>query len=480
MDYILKSSKLPAIRPLLLHISVLPPSHTVNSLENTDILFSSSETDIFDKILLFALPLAISSILQQLFNSVDVAVVGRFASSEALAAVGSNSSVISLLINLFVGISVGANVVIANYIGQGKTEKIQDAVHTVMIISLISGVFLLVLGLMIARPILEIMGTPENVIDLAVLYLHIYFLGMPFLMIYNFGAAVLRSKGDTKRPLYCLIISGVINACLNLLFVIVFKLSVAGVAIATVIADGVSAVLIIYFLMNEEETIRLRLNKLKIKKSELIKVIKIGVPAGLQGVVFSVSNVCIQTAINSFGSDAVAGSATGLNFEYFTYFTISAFVQAAVTFTSQNYGARNFKRCKKIFVYSMISSVVICGLMSAIFVVGRDFFAEIYTTDKAVLEYASIRMVHVLLFECLASSYEIGGAALRGLGYSMTPAVLTVLGSCVFRLIWIYTVFNKFRSFEMLMNVYPVSWIITGIAVLIAYAIVRKKLFKET
>ena len=435
---------------------------------------------IFDKILLFALPLAISSILQQLFNSVDVAVVGRFASSEALAAVGSNSSVISLLINLFVGISVGANVVIANYIGQGKTEKIQDAVHTVMIISLISGVFLLVLGLMIARPILEIMGTPENVIDLAVLYLHIYFLGMPFLMIYNFGAAVLRSKGDTKRPLYCLIISGVINACLNLLFVIVFKLSVAGVAIATVIADGVSAVLIIYFLMNEEETIRLRLNKLKIKKSELIKVIKIGVPAGLQGVVFSVSNVCIQTAINSFGSDAVAGSATALNFEYFTYFTISAFVQAAVTFTSQNYGARNFKRCKKIFVYSMISSVVICGLMSAIFVVGRDFFAEIYTTDKAVLEYASIRMVHVLLFECLASSYEIGGAALRGLGYSMTPAVLTVLGSCVFRLIWIYTVFNKFRSFEMLMNVYPVSWIITGIAVLIAYAIVRKKLFKET
>ena len=299
-------------------------------------------------------------------------------------------------------------------------------------------------------------------------------------MIYNFGAAVLRSKGDTKRPLYCLIISGVINACLNLLFVIVFKLSVAGVAIATVIADGVSAVLIIYFLMNEEETIRLRLNKLKIKKSELIKVIKIGVPAGLQGVVFSVSNVCIQTAINSFGSDAVAGSATGLNFEYFTYFTISAFVQAAVTFTSQNYGARNFKRCKKIFVYSMISSVVICGLMSTIFVVWRDFFAGIYTTDKAVLEYASIRMVHVLLFECLASSYEIGGAALRGLGYSMTPAVLTVLGSCVFRLIWIYTVFNKFRSFEMLMNVYPVSWVITGIAVLIAYAMVRKKLFKET
>ena len=442
--------------------------------------FDMLNGSIWNKLILFALPLAASSILQQLFNAADVAVVGSFAGSGALAAVGANGPIINLLVNSFVGLSVGANVVIASFIGQNDEKRTSLAAHTSVTMSVIIGIVLLFVGFFFARPILELMSTPEDIINLAEIYLKIYFLGVPFVMLYNFAAAILRSKGDTKRPLYCLIISGVINACLNLLFVIVFKLSVAGVAIATVIADGVSAVLIIYFLMNEEETIRLRLNKLKIKKSELIKVIKIGVPAGLQGVVFSVSNVCIQTAINSFGSDAVAGSATGLNFEYFTYFTISAFVQAAVTFTSQNYGARNFKRCKKIFVYSMISSVVICGLMSAIFVVWRDFFAEIYTTDKAVLEYASIRMVHVLLFECLASSYEIGGAALRGLGYSMTPAVLTVLGSCVFRLIWIYTVFNKFRSFEMLMNVYPVSWIITGIAVLIAYAIVRKKLFKET
>ena len=442
--------------------------------------FDMLNGSIWNKLILFALPLAASSILQQLFNAADVAVVGSFAGSGALAAVGANGPIINLLVNSFVGLSIGANVVIASFIGQNDEKRTSLAAHTSILMSVIIGIVLLFVGFFFARPILELMSTPDDIINLAEIYLKIYFLGVPFVMLYNFAAAILRSKGDTKRPLYCLIISGVINACLNLLFVIVFKLSVAGVAIATVIADGVSAVLIIYFLMNEEETIRLRLNKLKIKKSELIKVIKIGVPAGLQGVVFSVSNVCIQTAINSFGSDAVAGSATGLNFEYFTYFTISAFVQAAVTFTSQNYGARNFKRCKKIFVYSMISSVVICGLMSAIFVVWRDFFAEIYTTDKAVLEYASIRMVHVLLFECLASSYEIGGAALRGLGYSMTPAVLTVLGSCVFRLIWIYTVFNKFRSFEMLMNVYPVSWVITGIAVLIAYAIVRKKLFKET
>ena len=430
---------------------------------------------IFDKILLFALPLAISSILQQLFNSVDVAVVGRFASSEALAAVGSNSSVISLLINLFVGISVGANVVIANYIGQGKTEKIQDAVHTVMIVSLISGVFLLVLGLMIARPILEIMGTPENVIDLAVLYLHIYFLGMPFLMIYNFGAAVLRSKGDTKRPLYCLIISGVINACLNLLFVIVFKLSVAGVAIATVIADGVSAVLIICFLMNEEETIRLRLNKLKIKKSELIKVIKIGVPAGLQGVVFSVSNVCIQTAINSFGSDAVAGSATGLNFEYFTYDIAAAFAQAAVTFTSQNYGAGNLKRCKKIFGLCMLFGIGFTEILSIIFIIWDDFFVSIYTTSAAVAVYGIIRMHHVCLLEGVTATYEVGSASLRGMGKSIEPSIITILGTVVFRMIWMVTVFKMVPTYDMLMNVYIASWIFTGGAIFVVYFLHMKK-----
>ena len=433
---------------------------------------------IFDKILLFALPLAISSILQQLFNSVDVAVVGRFASSEALAAVGSNSSVISLLINLFVGISVGANVVIANYIGQGKTEKIQDAVHTVMIISLISGVFLLVLGLMIARPILEIMGTPENVIDLAVLYLHIYFLGMPFLMIYNFGAAVLRSKGDTKRPLYCLIISGVINACLNLLFVIVFKLSVAGVAIATVIADGVSAVLIIYFLMNEEETIRLRLNKLKIKKSELIKVIKIGVPAGLQGVVFSISNVCIQTAINSFGSDAVAGSATGLNFEYFTYDIAGAFAQAAVTFTSQNFGAGNMKRCRKIFWLCLLFGFGFTEILSVIFIVWEDFFVSIYTTSAAVAAYGIIRMDRVCALEGLTATYEVASSCLRGTGKSLEPSVITILGTVVFRLIWLTTIFRMFTTYDMLMNVYVASWLFTGCSMFVVYFFHMRKIDK--
>lgn len=432
---------------------------------------------LIDKILIFSLPLAASSILQQLFNSVDVAVVGRFASSEALAAVGSTSSVINLLINLFVGVSVGTNVAIANYIGQNNRKKIRDTVHTSLVVALLSGVFLLFLGIIIAKPILELMDTPDNVLDLAVLYLRIYFIGMPFIMIYNFGAAILRSKGDTKRPLYCLVISGIINACLNLLLVVVFHLSVSGVAIATVISNIVSAGMVLYFLIHEQAPIRLYIKKLYVKKEELIQIFRIGIPAGLQGMVFSVANVCVQSAINSFGSDAVAGSAAALNYEYFAYFIISAFSQATVTFISQNYGAGQFERCKKVFNLSMMLGALICGLMSIVFVVWRGFFIRIYTTTPEVIEYASIRITHILTFEFLTSTYEIGGAALRAIGYSMTPAVFTVLGSCVFRLVWVYTVFRKFNSFEILMDVYPISWIITGIAVLIAYFYLSRKLF---
>lgn len=435
---------------------------------------------LFKKILIFALPLAASSILQQLFNSVDVAVVGRFASSQALAAVGSNSSVISLMINLFVGISVGANAVIANYIGQQEKDKIKNAVHTVLVVALISGIFLLFLGLMIARPILEAMSTPEDIIDLAVLYLRIYFLGMPFFMVYNFGSAILRSIGDTKRPLYCLIIAGVVNAGLKLLLVIVFHMSVAGVAIATVISNVVSAGIILRILTHEKEPIRIYFRKLSIKKEILKRVLKIGVPAGVQSMVFSLANVFIQAEVNSFGSDAVAGSAAALNFEYFTYFLISAFSQATVTFTSQNYGAMRLDRCKKIFQINLFTGMLFCGLLSLTFVLGKDLFIRFYTADEAVVQYAAFRMMHVLLFEFLTGTYEISGAAMRGLGYSMTPAVITILGSCVFRLVWVYTVCQYYTSFEALMNVYPVSWIITGTAALIAYFTIRKKVYRAT
>ena len=430
----------------------------------------------FYKILFFALPLAASSILQQLFNSADVAVVGRFAGSAALAAVGGNSPVINLLINMFVGLSIGANVIIANFIGQGREDKVKEAVHTVMSVALISGVSLLVIGIIIAKPILLMINTPSEVINLAVLYLRIYFLGMPFVMVYNFGAAILRSTGETRKPLYCLIISGIINILLNLLLVIVFHLSVAGVAIATVIADGVSAFLVVYFLSHSDDAIRLNIRELSLNKEIVVKVIKIGAPAGLEGVVFSLSNVFIQSAINGFGTHAMAGSSAGLNYEYFTYYMINAFNQTAVTFTSQNYGAKDLERCKRAFRISLVTGMALTLVMSFIFVGATDFFAGIYTNDPVAIKYAIIRMKHVTLLECLTGVYEISGGALRGMGHSLLPALLTVIGSCGFRVVWLYTVFKVVPTFTMLMNVYPVTWVITGTMVMTSYLIIRKRI----
>ncbi len=432
---------------------------------------------LLNKILLFALPLAASSILQQLFNSVDVAVVGKFASSQALAAVGSNASVISLMINLFVGISVGASVVIANYIGQKNQRGIKNAIHTVSVVTLASGVLLLAVGLLIARPILEMMDTPDDVIDLAVLYLRIYFLGMPFFMIYNFGAAILRSMGDTKRPLYCLIIAGLINTALNLLLVIVFKMSVAGVAIGTVVSNMFCAGMIIYILLHEKEPFRLESKHIKISRPELRKMLRIGVPAGVQGMVFSIANIFIQAAINRFGSNAIAGSAAALTYEYYCYFVVSAFSQATVTFISQNYGAGQIERCKKVFRQTMLLSVTSCAILNGFFVWQKELAIGIFTSSPEVFRFATLRMEIVLLTQSLACSYEIAGAALRGLGYSMLPAILTVFGTCVLRLFWVYVICPLFPTFEALMIIYPISWIVTGAAVCIAYHIIQKKLF---
>ena len=434
---------------------------------------------LMDKLLLFALPLAASSVLQQLFNSVDVAVVGHYAESQAQAAVGCNGSVINLLLNLFVGISVGANVVIAGYIGQERKDKVKETVHTAMVVALFSGIMLLFLGILIARPILTWMDTPEDVIEQAVLYLQIYFVGMPFIMIYNFGAAILRSIGDTKRPLYCLIISGMVNAGLNMFLVIVFHLGVAGVGIATVISNIISASIVLYFLTHEQGIIHLSLKELSVKKTELIKILKIGVPAGLQSMVFSAANVFIQKALNGYGSDAVAGSAVALNFEYYSYFVVSAFGQATVTFTSQNFGAKQYDRCKKIFKQTSFMSVFVIGCMSMIFLLGQRFFIRLFTSKPKVAEYASIRMVYLLTLYILLPIYEIGGAALRGIGYSMTPAILTIFGTCIFRLTWVYTICKRYTGFKTLLLVYPISWAITGAAVLTAYFMIRRKVFAK-
>ena len=430
---------------------------------------------LWNKLLLFALPLAASSILQQLFNSVDTAVVGRFASSQALAAVGSNGSLISLMINLFIGISLGANVIVARYIGQGATERVSTAVHTAIVVAVLSGFFVLIFGQFIAAPVLLLMGTPEDVIDLAVLYLRIYLLGMPFIMLYDFGASILRSIGDSQRPLYSLIAEGIVNTVLNLILVIVFHLGVACVAIATVVSNIVSSGIVMFILFHESGLIRVELRKLTISGKELKEMLRIGIPAGLQGMVFSLANVCIQSTINSFGSNAVAGSAAALNFEFFAYFMVNAFAQATVTFTSQNYGAGEHARCRKIFRTAMLLSILSCGCLSMIFVLGRDFFLRLYTTDTAVLEFAMQRLLIVTTLELLTSTYEISAGAMRGRGHSLLPAIITVFGSCVLRLIWISTACRQVHEFWMLMIIYPISWVVTGTAMSIAYVRMERK-----
>ena len=450
--------------------------------ENRKII--SEKTDmtrgpLLGKIILFALPLAAGSILQQMFNAVDVAVVGRFASSEALAAVGANTAVVVLFLNLFTGISIGSNVVIARYIGQKNRDKVTDVVHTSALTALITGLILLVLSALFARPVLHLLSTPENIMGLAVLYLRIYALGMPAIMIYNFGAAILRSAGDTKRPLWCLIFSGVLNALLNLFFVIVCHMGVAGVAIATVAANVVSAGMVTWFLIREESLIHLDVRKMKIHRQELLSMLRIGIPAGIQGMVFSFANVCIQAAINSFGSDAVAGSAAATNFEFICYFAINGFNQAAMTFISQNYGAKRPDRCRKIFGICMVCAVISCMAMNLSFNLAAGYLARLFTEDPAVKAYIFTRMHCVLLVQFIAATYEVAGSALRGYGFSMTPALLTVFGTCFLRIVWIMTVHARFHSFPVLMAVYPFTWIVTGILVVTAYYRISGRLLRS-
>ena len=421
------------------------------------------------KLILFAIPLAFSSILQQLFNSADVAVVGRFAGDTALAAVGSCVALVGIFVNLIVGLSVGPNAALATLIGQKKREEISGMLHTVITFGLILGVVLMGIGLLTARVVLELSGTPESVMNEALLYIRIYFLSIPFMTIYNFGAAALRSFGDSRRPMYYLFISGIVNVILNLVLVICVHLGVAGVAIATVISNVLSAGLVMLNLHRRKDEFQFRVQKMRIDGNALRRVLVIGIPAGIQGAIFAVSNVFIQSGINSFGEDAIAGSSLALNFEYFTYDIASAFAQAAVTFTSQNYGAGNLKRCKRIFWLCMLFGIVFTEILAIIFMIWDDVFVGIYTTSSAVAVYGLIRMHHVCSLEGLTATYEVESAALRGMGKSLEPSIITILGTVVFRLIWMVTVFRWFPTYEMLTNVYVASWIFTGGAIFVVY-----------
>ncbi|MGN0220021.1 MAG: MATE family efflux transporter [Muribaculaceae bacterium] len=424
---------------------------------------------LYKNIFLFALPLIASGMLQQSFNSVDMAVVGRFADSMALAAVGSNGPVIGLIVNLFVGISLGANVVIANYIGRGNESGIKKAVSTAGALALISGLLMMTVGLTVAEPILALLGTPDDVIDEAAGYLKIVSLGFPFMMIYNFSSAIMRSRGDTRNPFYALVAGGIVNVILNLALVIVFRMGVAGVALGTVAANIVSSVILAWILYRADEPFRLNYLKVWATRSEVAKILQIGLPAGIQGVVFSISNVFIQSAINSFGSQAVAGSAAAINYEFYSYFIISAFVQAVVAFTGQNFGAGNYERCRRVFRVGMVYAVAMSLTLNAVVALNKGFFISIFTSAPEVVEYAATRITVVLIFQFVACSYEIAGASLRGIGYSMTPAVLTIFGTCVLRLLWVWASANHFADFGLLMIIYPVTWTVTGLAVLIAF-----------
>ena len=431
---------------------------------------------ILKKILVFSLPLAASSVLQQLFNSIDIAVVGRFVGSEALAAVGANSPIISLLINLFLGVSMGANAVISNQIGSGNDEGVSRSVGTVSVLALSSGVFLMLLGFLVARPILVLIDTPSEVVDMATLYLKVYFLGMPFFMIFNFGAAILRSKGDTRRPLYILVVAGVVNTVLNLFFVLCLGMGVEGVAIATGIANAISAVMVVGILMKEEGALRLRTDNLRIYRSELRRILKIGVPAGLQGMVFSISNVIVLSTINTYGASAVAGSAAALNFEFYCYFIVVAFNGAAISFIGQNYGAGQMRRVKRIFWMCMGLSVAFCVVANMLFVWQDEFFLGLFSPDPVVHHFGAIRLHTVLAFQWMACSYEIAGSSLRGMGRSLTPTLMTVFGTCLLRIVWVYAVCPHWHGFETLLSVYPISWVLTGTMVLAAYFVTVKRI----
>ncbi len=430
------------------------------------------------RILLFALPVAASSILQQLFNAVDVIVVGRFVGSEALAAVGANTTVISLILNLFIGIATGANVVIAGHIGQHDEKRIRIGVGTSSALAIYSGIALMLIGLAVSRPLLAMMSTPANVIEQAVLYLRIYMSGVPFIMIFNFGAAVMRSRGDTQRPLFILIAAGILNTILNLTLVLFFHMGVEGVAIATSAANLLSASIIVYMLRHEDGAFRLDFKKIHLEKAETKAILFIGLPAGFQSMLFAISNVFVQSAVNAYGSSAIAGNAAALTYEGIAYLVVPAFCAAAMTFISQNYAAGQYDRCRKAFWDCLALSTSFCLVLSLTFVLFRVPCLSLFSTDPEVISYGKIRMEVALLFLFLCNSYEIPSAAMRGFGESLLPALLTVFGTCVLRLAWIYIVCPHFPGFGFLLTAYPVSWILTGIMAATAYALTSRKKYR--
>ena len=432
---------------------------------------------VMPRLLSFAVPLILSSVLQLTFNAADVIVVGQFEDKAALAAVGAPGSLINLLINLFLGFSVGANVVTARHHGAGDYRGASLAVHTSMALSLISGVLVGLFGFFMAGPLLGMMNTDEDFLPLATKYMSIYFLGMPANMMYNFGAAILRAVGDTRRPLLYLTISGFVNVLLNLLFVIVFRWSVAGVALATVIAQVISAVLVVLCLMRSDGSIHLDLKRLKVDKHMVGQIAKVGLPAGLQGTFFSISNVLIQSTVNSFKTAATAGNTTASNLEGYIYVAMNAIYQSAITFTSQNVGARRFDRISRISKASLVAVTGIGVGLGGLIVLCRDFLFRLYTQDPDVIQAATTRLVIIATTYFLCGLMDVMVGLLRGMGSSITPMIVSVMGACVFRILWITFILPMDWSLRLLYISYPASWALTFSVHLVCYFIVKKRLF---
>ena len=433
---------------------------------------------IFVKIIVFAIPLILSGILQLLFNAADIIVVGRFAGSASLAAVGSTSALINLLVNVFIGLSVGANVMVARFYGAGQQRDLEETVHTAMVMAAAGGVILIAVGMVLAGPLLKLMGTPKDVLSLAVLYMEIFFVGMPANLVYNFGSAILRAVGDTKRPLYFLLIAGVVNVILNLFFVIALSMGVAGVALATVVSQCISACLIVRCLMKTDAGYRLDLKKLRVVRNKARSIVKIGLPAGLQGAIFSVSNVLIQSSVNSFGSVAMAGNTAAQNIEGFVYTSMNAVYQTALSFTSQNFGAKQYVRMKKILVYCLMVTTMVGLIMGGGTVIFARQLLGIYSSDHEVIGYGirRLQIIGTTYFACGLMDCMVGG--LRGMGFSVMPMIVSLTGACALRVVWIYTAFAMNRTLQTLYISYPVSWIITFGAHMVCYVIVLKKVKK--
>lgn len=426
---------------------------------------------IWNKIPLFALPVAATAILGQLFNASDLAVVGNFAGearTAAVAAVGANSSVVSLVVNLFTGVALGANVVIAGAIGREDTDAAQRAVHTALLFAVIGGFVIALLGEFMAEPLLRMMSVPDEVLPLALLYLRIYLIGMPVILLYNFEAAIFRSIGDTKVPLATLAISGVINVILNLLFVIVLGMTVDGVAIATVISNAISAVILFFRLRKANDYIRLDMSKLRINMRSLRHILRIGLPAGVQSAVFSISNMVIQSAINSLGTTVMAASSAAWNMEVITFNILDSFSQACTTFVGQNYGAGQLERCKKTLLLSLLEGYIVLGIAVALILHFGHPLLALFNNDPEVIALGYTRMRLVLLAHVFSLLYNTMSGYLRGFGISLTPAALTMLGVCGIRILWVNTVFANVQTFHSVMMAYPISLAATALMIFIA------------